>query len=283
MNWKIIFITFTFAAIYQFSIVHAQICGTVVTANQKTLENSFTVPQANPNQSLPQINWNLSIAFYIVKDSLGNSGITATDIDAAVSKLSGYFSPIALKFHTCKIIYIDNYLFDVLYADKNEKDLTNSFFLPGVINIYVANSLYDKLNSIVTGFTYMPFENKNFVFISKSTFNGSEIGHQFGHLFNLYHTHESTFNFEYVDGTNCTTAGDRCCDTEADPNLKNLVDNNCLYSGKLKDPNISNSQFYKPSAKNLMSLSQDGCRCFLSPTQFARIYYALQNLKSSLK
>jgi hypothetical protein len=282
MNWKPILISIAFVAINQISF--AQYCGTTPSAIQLSIDTAI-VPQAKPYESLPQVNRNLSIALYIVKDTLGISKITSTDIDAAIATLNGYFSPIALKFHVCKTTYIDNYQFDNLYAGKNETDLTNSYFLTNVINIYVVNGLSNTKNTAITGFTYMPADKKDFVFISKTSFNGSEIGHQMGHFFNLYHTHEVLKNneLEYVDRSNCTTAGDKCCDTEADPNLTDLMDDNCLYTGKLKDPNPTNSQYYKPLVKNLMSLSKDDCRCSFSPTQYLRIVYALKNLKSNLQ
>lgn len=280
MNWKTSYIFIAFVAISQFSF--AQICGTFVSGNQKVMEDTITVAQANPLQGLPQVNRDLSLAFYIVKDTLGNPGITTADIDAAVSRLNGYFSPVAIKFHVCKITYIDNYQFDILYSNKNEKDLTNSYFLANVISVYVVGSLTDFYNNKVSGYTYMPADKKDFVFITKQSFSGSEIGHQIGHVFNLYHTHETIFNYEYVDGSNCTKAGDKCCDTEADPNLTGKV-YNCNYTGKSKDSNPSNSQLYKPSTKNLMALGKDECRCYLSPSQYLRVAYAIQKLKSNLK
>ena len=54
--------------------------------------------------------------------------------------------------------------------------------------------------------------------------------HEFGHHFNLYHTHGDG-TYEYVNGTNCGVA-EFLCDT-ADPQLSSsTVSNvNCLYSG----------------------------------------------------
>ena len=53
---------------------------------------------------------------------------------------------------------------------------------------------------------------------------GSEIEvitHEFGHYFDLRHTHETEdWGQECVDGTQCGATGDRCCDTPADPNLE---------------------------------------------------------------
>ncbi|MCE7922454.1 MAG: hypothetical protein DYG98_05320 [Haliscomenobacteraceae bacterium CHB4] len=53
--------------------------------------------------------------------------------------------------------------------------------------------------------------------------------HEFGHYFGLYHTAETFFGIETVSGENCRTAGDRICDTPADPGeLYNVYVN---YSG----------------------------------------------------
>ena len=101
-----------------------------------------------------------------------------------------------------------------------------------------------------------------------------------GHFLNLYHTHETAFGNELVNRTNCSSTGDKCCDTEADPGLEGLIDKSCLYTGKLKD---TSGAFYQPKPKNIMSFSNDDCRCNFSRTQFLRIIYTLQNLKKDLR
>jgi hypothetical protein len=257
-------------------------CGSYVSNAQNMLEKSITIASLSSSQSLPQLNRDLCLSIFIVNDTTQSSGVALADIDAAIDRLNSYFAPISLKFHRCSLIYIENYQFDNLVQEKNEKELTALYADPFMINLYVVSKIFDRFSKPVKGFTYMPADNKNFIFITKADLNTSEIGHQFGHFFNLYHTHETNFGAELVsDVTSCGNTGDLCCDTEADPGLSSvIVNNNCLYIGSLKDVN---NQFYTPSVKNLMSFSRNECRCFFSQMQYLRVIYAVNNLKKSLK
>jgi len=264
-------------------------CGTYVNAAQIALESSVSTTDGNPTQSLPQVNRTLSITVFVVKDQLGNAGISEASIQAAVSTLNQYFSPIGLAFRIClPFHYVDNYNFNNLYATNNEKDLVTLNFERNTINLYLVNTLYDQ-NTDVNGYTYMPGSaGKNSIFLNKGSIGGSTLAHQIGHFFNLYHTHEAVaFGSEKVTrgaGANCSTAGDRCCDTDADPNLNlngvSRVNSNCIYTGTFKD---SNNELYYPSAKNIMSFSNDNCRCFFSRTQYLRMIYALNHFRNNLR
>lgn len=256
-------------------------CGTTPSPAQILLEKTFTITPISSTQRLPQINKDLSVVIYVVKDTNKNAGITQIDINGAFDKLNSYFAPISLKFHLCNLVYIDNYQFDDLTVDKNEKELTILNSTSNIINLYVVSNLNDRYQNRVKGFTYMPADDKNFIFITKLNLNTSEIGHQFGHFFNLYHTHEIAFGNELVNNSStCASTGDLCCDTEADPKLTGFVDSNCLYTGKFKD---TNNQYFSPSVKNIMSFSNNDCRCFFSSTQYLRIIYAVEHFKNILK
>ncbi len=265
-------------------------CGTYVNAAQIALESSFTITEGTPTQSLPQVNRTLSITVFVVRDQSGSVGDTVS-IKNAISTLNlDYFKPIALSFQICsKINIIDNYNFNNLYATGNEKDMVTLNFERNTINLYLVSTLYDQNGTDVKGYTYMPgTAGKNSIFLNKGSIGGSTLAHQMGHFFNLYHTHEAAaFGSEKVtprSGDNCTKLGDRCCDTDADPNLNldgvSRVNSNCIYTGTIKD---SNNELYNPSAKNIMSFSNGNCRCFFSHTQYLRMIYALNNFRNNLR
>jgi hypothetical protein len=255
-------------------------CGTSVTPEQKNLESAISITEGNPTASLPQLNKTLTINVYVIKNDKQQPGVSPTDIQSSIDKLNGYFQPIALKFKICNTTYIDNYQLDNLSAASNESDLVSQFSEKNTINLYLATKLSDNSGTDVCGYTYMPSSGKNTIFIKKGCLSGSTLVHQMGHFLNLYHTHETAFGNELVNRTNCSSAGDKCCDTEADPGLEGLIDKSCLYTGKLKD---TSGAFYQPKPKNIMSFSNDDCRCNFSRTQFLRIIYTLQNLKKDLR
>ncbi len=79
------------------------------------------------------------------------------------------------------------------------------------------------------------------------------IVHEFGHYFGLYHTAETRFGAEKVDGSNCKTAGDKVCDTPADPGeLFNVYIN--YTSCRMADFREAGTGLeYRPMVNNYMS------------------------------
>ncbi|MGB6035289.1 MAG: M43 family zinc metalloprotease, partial [Cryomorphaceae bacterium] len=96
--------------------------------------------------------------------------------------------------------------------------------------------------------------------------------HEFGHIFDLAHTHETAWGQELVTRTgpaaNCTSAGDRFCDTPADPNISGDVSASCVYTGSGTD---ANGDSYAPSTSNIMSYSRKECRVSFTPSQIEKM------------
>jgi hypothetical protein len=254
-------------------------CGTVVSQAQVTLESGINLVSIKPNESVSQLNTELSVTVYVIKNETGVEGIDAAAINAAFDKLNTAFAPIKLKFRVCNTIFINNYQFNSINASQNAMDLTTQYNARNTINLYFASSLVDKEGNLVPGFTYMPADLMDFIFLDKDYIAGNEIIHQFGHFLGLYHTHETIFEAELVGDANCQTSGDRCCDTPADPIITGAIDNKCDYTGSVKD---SKSNFYIPSTNNYMSLGNDVCRCVFTNDQLNRIIYTIQNQKKHL-
>lgn len=254
-------------------------CGTFVSSAQVTLENSINLLPVKSNESVPLLNTELSVTVYIIKDDAGLNGIDAAAINTAFTKLNAAFSSIKLKFRICNTVYINNYQFNNLNAAQNEKDLTIQYNSKNTINLYFASTLLDKEGNLVPGYTYMPADQVDAIFLDKDFIAGNEIIHQFGHYLGLYHTHEIIFGVELVKDANCQKTGDRCCDTPADPRIAGAFDNKCDYTGSAKD---TQNNFYVPSINNYMSLGNDVCRCVFTIDQMNRVIYTLENQKKYL-
>jgi len=265
-------------------------CGSYVTLGQTHLEKTFTIKEGKPSNSLPQVNRVISIAVFVIKEKESpyfNAGI----MNGIITNLNQYFASISLSFKICgAITTIENFQFDNLIVNGNTKDLTIQYSEPNTINLYLASSVTDTAGRNVCGFSYMPVDiGKNYIFINKNCLQAKSLteqtmalAHQLGHFFNLYHTNEIAFGEELPDGTNCTTTGDRCCDTDASPDLSitgmvNLT--TCTYTGTVK----RSTQLFSPSTKNIMALSPVACRCMFSRTQFLRMIYALNNFRNYLR
>lgn len=170
--------------------------------------------------------------------------------------------------------------------------------VPNVVNIYIFSDTGNGSTGC-NGFAYLPTGPTAplTTVISRTCINGftytpgtlncsnRSLGlsivliHEMGHIMGLYHTHnESNATKECPDGTNCCTAGDYICDTDADPDLSA----SCAGSGCDKSPNNCTSPCGTPyptninTENNIMSYSNAGnCRKEYSPCQNAKMVDAL--------
>lgn len=271
---------FLFAVIFNFIVFtgFAQLnrCGTVLTGKQINFEQNFT----DSVNSIIVLNRTLNVTLFIVKDNQGMTNIDMSEFNTAFSGLNVAFNKIKLSFRISSINYIDNYHFDALTKNINEPELIIQNSVSNTINLYLVKNLYDATNQEVCGYTYFPSEGKDVIFINKSCIGEAILIEQFGHFFNLYHTHEKGFAEELVNRSNCSTAGDLCCDTPADPNLFGKVTHDCHYLSLDQD---QNKEYYTPSVFNYMSFSPDNCgKCFFSDEQHLRIVNCMLKTKSHL-
>lgn len=140
--------------------------------------------------------------------------------------------------------------------------------VPNVLNIYYA--VVEKGNC---GFAKIPgidnrLEDDYIVMHIPCANNGVTTAHELGHFFGLFHTFETFFGMECPDGRNCSNTGDLICDTPADPNLTNKVDQNCNYIGN----DIRCGQRFNPDTRNIMSYAPFGCRNRFSNQQLGVIF-----------
>ena len=227
-----------------------------------------TKEQRNRVHSSKQI-LQFPVQHHVFRDSAGRSSINEDDLEDAFQIANTYYSNASIEFYHCgPINFINNPdLYD--FKKSQESVLIDNYQVANVINVYHFNSVRRNNGETLCGYATFPSSSKDFVVMSAScTRNGSTLSHEFGHYFSLFHTHETTNGKEYVNGTNCTTAGDGFCDTPADPNLTGEVTNLCIYSGNETDPL---GDFYEPDPTNIMSYSLKVCRNNFTPSQYQQL------------
>jgi hypothetical protein len=211
----------------------------------------------------------IPIKAHIVRRTDGSGGLSTTVLDAAIATMNTKYATLKMSFYLCGgIHYIDS---DAFYAtDVNkENDLLVLNNVNDAVNIYFVGDLVagtSGLNGISAFPSADPLDNR-IIMWNDATSNGVTLPHEMGHYWNLYHTHETFQGKEFVNGTNCSTAGDMVCDTPADPCCYFYNQNTCTYTGTAKDPN---NQTYNPMVNNLMSY-YGLCRDIFTAGQYARM------------
>jgi hypothetical protein len=155
---------------------------------------------------------------------------------------------------------------------------TNS--LDRTINLYLVESA--KTDTVPCyGFTYFPNDTlRNFIFLDKNFISGNYLITLMGHFFGLLSTHDTLGGYENANEDNCAESGDFLCDTWADPGLFGNVDTLCTYTGAMID---QNGQDYVPSVANLMSESNDSCKCVFTAQQYRRMIFCLEHYRGYLR
>jgi hypothetical protein len=215
------------------------------------------------------------IKAHVVRTSAGSGGLSDTQLIEAIDRLNEIYTPSGIHFFLCDgINYIhSSVIFD--YDANTESAYIYQYYEVDALNIYFFNSVISTSGNSVCGFAHLPWGSNqldDYVAMKNScAVNGSTLSHEIGHFFGLYHTHHTSIGNELVNGSNCASTGDLCCDTPADPTLSSsLVSTSCVYTGTATD---ANGDLYVPDPTNLMSYSRKSCRDFLSNEQFTRVLY----------
>lgn len=218
----------------------------------------------------------IPVRHIIVRRTNGTGGISNTNLQNAMNDLNAAYATANIQFYECSRAYVNS---DTYYdfETSEEAALAAAHGVSNVVNIFHCNSVSNGSGSYYCGYAYFPGGPDRIVMDNDCTTNGSTFIHEFGHYFSAYHTHQS--GNELVNGSNCATAGDRICDTPADPNLSGVVNSSCVYTGTATD---ANGDSYNPQTTNIMSYSRKSCRTVLTDGQIARIRYSAVNDRSYL-
>ena len=182
-----------------------------------------------------------------------------------VNFLNSHFDSINFVFRIINIQNKDLPYIEELRANdyKRYYKYSDNLDLKDTLSLWViendATKLCKKIDNIVScvrqnGWSNIASSLTNNIVISRFDLKNPYITcHEFGHYFGLEHTFTTKYGVELPDGSNCETAGDRICDTPADPNASDIFVsyNECELFYKGYKPMINNMMaYYKPCVKD---------------------------------
>ena len=229
----------------------------------------------NQNKRHNYANAEIPIQLHIsTKDKMPVADLST--IYSVFSQVNESFKATNMKFvFNNTVNYINDNTFTELDSQTESDNLTSQYRNPNAINIYYVKDI-NHINAC--GYASVGWSTNGYIVMNSICINSTTLVHELGHFFSLHHTHGGYFGQEYVNGSNCSTAGDGICDTPADPNLAGLVDYNCNYLGKHKD---SNNDLFKPDPSLFMSYSLSNCRKRFTDQQLTRMRYYFDNTANS--
>lgn len=263
--------------------VFGQTCGTVPTVEQLQFMNdihksSTTKPFGRTQLTVIKI----PLKIHAVRPSVGTGGgFSEAQLTNLFSKLNAYYINAGIEFF--KFGEVNNIVSDSYYNlnSANEGGLAVPNDVSNVINVYFTNTLITN-GTPLCGYTRFPPSSDRVFTTYGCALGGTTLEHELGHYFTLFHTHGTTntgTTDELVNGSNCQNAGDRLCDTPADPNLTGKVSASCAYTGVDRD---ANGQAFSPNVRNIMAYSRDACQDFFSIGQYERVRNGYENGRNYL-
>ncbi|MBL7774962.1 MAG: zinc-dependent metalloprotease [Saprospiraceae bacterium] len=204
------------------------------------------------------------VHFHLVGDAQGNGKVKEVRVLDQLCALNSAFESTEFRFylapHPTKGLF--NYTINAtnVYNNQDAWFTMNSNRHPNAINIYIVEDAVSGNNNPGLTLAYYNIP-RDWIVSRKDRINGSKtnstLPHEVGHFFSLMHTflgYESNpFDSadptwpkapvtspggqatERVNGTNCSTAADRICDTPPDYNF-GLGNGSCTYTGGAQDP-----------------------------------------------
>lgn len=227
----------------------------------QSFEQAVLKRDSNPILYLP-------LCIHVVRKTDVTGGLDSIALVRALTELNQVYRPTFIQFTISRLHYITNSNY-YRFHKKEEKQLTKAHDFPNAINVYCFDEIASPSGNSWSA--YANWTHRRLFITQKALFKTEEWAHQIAHLLGLYHT-QGVYNQrtqELVGGNNCTTAGDRICDTEAVPYWSLDWDDACNYNGNGQD---EQGAFYQPNLFNIMSYLHAYPRKKWTPMQGARLY-----------
>lgn len=177
-------------------------------------------------ESRAENHYTVRIFLHIVNHTDGNGGIDIASVYDELKVVEEDFAPHNICFALIGLDTINN----SYYTNNNDdwgntigKELVQVNSHLNAIDIYIVPESTEH-----SGKAYgIPSTNLT---MGAQRVGRRTMSHEIGHCLGLYHTHETAFGMELVDESNCSSAGDKICDTPADPNVSQAM-SGCTYTG----------------------------------------------------
>lgn len=235
------------------------------------------VSLAQNHKDIPSVNncvgKNFSVVAWVLKDTAGQENITQANVQAAIDDLNTSFGDICVSFNLCQYNVLPNARQTKTRKDIEDKEISTIHQVNNVINIYfVEEVISDASKTIVQlGDTIVPDLKDpltNAIFVPKGTAtDGATINYALGYFFGLQYTHFG--GDELADASNCSTAGDKICDTPADPGGADIA---CHLAYHPTSPSLdANGHYYVPDVCNYMSWYSAACKSSFTNEQYNKM------------
>lgn len=244
------------------------------------IQNRIEEEQVQVDTLNPQLNVSLDIQVFVVNSEDGEAHFFPAELSLGILSANKFFENIGIQFHTSDYQIVPEYEYAVILHKDSTVEMQVKYAKKDYINLFLVDSI-NLEEWPYHGYTTFPVDSLyNSIFLNKEYLSGNYITALLGNFMGLLNTHESFGGEEAVNRQNCAEAGDYLCDTEADPGLGGYVNEECLYGGMAFD---GNGDYYVPTVANLMSDSNDFCKCIFTNQQYRRMKFYYMNYRDYLR
>ncbi len=279
---------FTLLGLLFVNLLSAQFCGT----QQGPLLERLDVNMRSLQPAQRGLLKFVPVTFHLVANSEGVGRINEEAVLRQISTFNAQFADQEILFYIDRFNYFNN---TAVYDDPGSSAARIQMNLRkdnNSVNIFIVNQI--DLGGGGPGVTQAYYDSQGDWIVSRKSVVGtsSTLAHEVGHFFSLPHPHTGwdchpwipqeytnpvnvdftiecdegggSVRIELQDGSNCSIAGDRICDTPPDYNLGLLHQDDCSPNTTIKD---KNGTVIQPITNNFMGYYR-GCDSYtFTPTQ----------------